>query len=531
MVFKRPYAFLIKYFKLINLILSVSLMYIIYKLNNLHTILNQIYRGSISNFSSLSSTYIGFTLYLLIFATILILVIMILLLKRKKKPMRDYVLGVIYCAIIIIYLFFVDNLFYQAGRSIVELTTLKLYSDISFIIVIPIFYFLLKYFVMGIGFNLKKFDFGKDILELKQEEQDNEEVEINFDKNTYKYKRKARKILREFKYYTLENKLIIRIIIIILGIALASFLLTLNIVFNKTYKIGQNFVAGQFGITINSVYETKYDLNNKEVRDDSKYVIANIKITNQGETKSFDFNTLRILFKDDYVYANNYFNEHFVDLGIPYDGQAIKQGETKNYIFIFKVPEDYYSKKYVIKFYDKNEYNDKQKRVISVYKTIKVKAVNLDKKRATKNKKLNETEILDKGSYGDSKITIKNYEFKSSYTYTHQVCDDNGVCSNRTDLIKSPNNNKVLLILDYELLLDKNYQISSYFKDDKVFFNNFLKVRYTYNGKKKILNVVDAIASNINNKVFLSVPYEIKNADNISLSFEMRNNRIEYVLK
>ena len=65
MVFKKPYAFFIKYFKLINLILCILNGFFIYKLNVLHNALDNVYFGKLTNYINMDSTYIGYLMYLL----------------------------------------------------------------------------------------------------------------------------------------------------------------------------------------------------------------------------------------------------------------------------------------------------------------------------------------------------------------------------------------------------------------------------------------------------------------------------------
>ena len=261
MVFKKPYAFFIKYFRLINLILSLLLIFITYKLNLLRQVVNNIYLGKVVNYSTLKSDYIGFRMYLLLFIVIAILVSIILLFIKKKKPLYDYLYCVIYLVFVFIYLISVSNLFLTLDESIVEITTLKLYTDISFLIMIPIIYFLIKYIMIVIGFNLKKFNFSKDIIELKQDEKDNEEVEVIFDKNTYKYKRGIRRWFREFRYYYLENKFLINIILcVVVGVIFIS-VFSVNMFNSNRVSVGRSFNAGTFNYKVGNVYETEYDLN------------------------------------------------------------------------------------------------------------------------------------------------------------------------------------------------------------------------------------------------------------------------------
>ena len=520
MVFKKPYAFLIKYFKLINLILVFLLSYICYKLGILRTVMSDIYSGDITNFSTLSSTYIGFKLYLALLITGVILVGIFLLLKRKDKPLKDYLFSLLYLGIIFIYLIFVSNVFVTLDETIIEQTSLKLYTDIAFLIIVPIIYFIIKFLLMAIGFNLHKFNFSKDILELKQEEKDNEEVEVVFDKNTYKYKRGIRKWFRELKYYFLENKFLITIIVGVVVIVLGVTLFSFNFLNSNKVRVGENFTAGTFQYKVVDMYETKYDLNNNVVKDDSKFVIASINVRNIGvESSSIDFKRIRLLYGEDYAYANNYFNKFFKDLGTPYNNEPIKSGDLKNYIFIFKVPSSYKSKKYILKFYDRVAVENEE--FVGSYKEIEISADSLDKDKIEKILKLNENTILNKKNYGNSNLTLTNYEIKSSYIYTE---------NEKTTIIRDKDINNVLLILDYKLELDDKEDLKKYFTNSKEFFDKFSTVEYTYNDRSKVVSNVNVLAD-VDNKVMISVPYEVQNATNIKFILNFRDTKIIFNLK
>ena len=520
MVFKKPYAFLIKYFRIINLLLVFLLIYIGYKLNLLRDVMGDIYSGDITNFSSLSSNYIGFKLYFVLFITVIILICIFLLLKRKDKPLKDYLFSLFYLFIIFVYLMFISSVFVTLDETIIEQTSLKLYTDIAFIIIVPIIYFVVKFFLMVIGFNLSKFNFSKDILELKQEEKDNEEVEVVFNKNTYKYKRGIRKWFRELKYYFLENKFLITIIVTIIGVVLGIVLFSFNFVNSNKVRVGESFNAGTFQYKVVNMYETLYDLNNNIVQDGSKFVIVSMNVRNiSAEASIIDFKRIRLLYNGDYVYANNYFNKFFLDLGTPYNNEPIKTGDLKNYIFIFKVPSTYKSKKYTLKFYDRLTVENEE--TVGSYKEINFSTSNLDKKCEEKILNLNENTIFNKKKYGNSNLTISNYEIKNSYIYTYD---------NKTSIIRDKDINNILLIIDYKLELDDVNDLSNYFTSSEEFFDKFTSVEYTYNGKVKVVNNINIVAET-DNKIMLSVPYEVQNASNINLVLNFRDVKIIYKLK
>ena len=520
MIFKKPYAFFIKYFRLINLFLVFLLVYLCYRLNVLRMVVNNIYLGKVTDYYSLRSTYIGFRMYLLLFIIIIFLTLIISLLYRKKKPLYDYLYNIIYLILVFVYLMSLSSVFLTLDKTIVEQTTLKLYTDISFLVIVPAFYFIIKYILIVIGFNLSKFNFTKDIIELKQEEKDNEEVEIIFDKNTYKYKRRFRRTLREFKYYFLENKLFIGIIcLVVVGVIFIS-LLSMNIFKSNRVNINKSFTAGGFYYKINKIYETKYDLNNNIVDKNYKFVIVNMNVkNNMRDASSIDFKRIRLFYGKEYIYGNNYYNNFFVDIGNPYDGEPLISNTMYNYNFIFKIPSSYKSSKYVLKLYDRIVYDNND--VKGSYKEIKASATNLDKKQSISNYNLKENIHFNKKRYGNSNITISNYEVKNSYIY-----DDNGI----TKIIRDKDINKVLLILDYKLELDKDKNMLNYFKTNKDFFDKFITITYTYNDNEKYYNNIKCI-DDVNDKVMLSVPYELLNAKKINLNLNFRDEKLVYILK
>ena len=87
--------------------------------------------------------------------------------------------------------------------------TVMLIRDIALMILVPQAIFLFVILGRTLGFNLKQFDFKKDLEELDIDSTDNEEVEVILGNNNYKYARFFRKSLRLTKYFFLENKLFV----------------------------------------------------------------------------------------------------------------------------------------------------------------------------------------------------------------------------------------------------------------------------------------------------------------------------------
>lgn len=512
MVFRKPYAFFIKYFRLINLILVLLMIYFGYRMNLLHKAINDIYMGRLTNYTNLDVDFIGFTMYFLLFLISIFIIVIIMTLKRKNKPYKDYLFNIIYNVFLVAYFLAMSNLFLKLNETIVELTELKLYTDISLLIIVPLLYFLVKYILIVIGFDLKKFNFAKDIVEMKQSDDDNEEVEVIFDKNIYKIKRGIRRYFREFKYYVLENRMFISIIGLVIVIIGVVSLFSINI-FNSN-KVSRNefFSIGGFSYKISNIYETKYDSNYNLIKDDSKFIVVNLNVRSLNDLgSSIDYKKIRVVYNEGYSYASNYYNKYFYDLGVPYNSEVIKSGENYNYILIFKVPSSYKSNKYTIKIND--GYGN--------YKELKCNAIKLDKNRSGKDVFLNENTVFNKKMYGDSSITINSYDIKSSYIYND---------GEKSVIVRDKDINKILLILDYKLNIDKEYSIYNYFKNDKDFFSNFVSIQYVYNDNEKVYNKVKALDIN-EGKVMLGVPFQVKEASSISLILNFRDSKLVYKLK
>ena len=512
MVFKKPYAFLIKYFRLINMILSSLLVFLCYRLNLLRIVLNNIYIGRETNYSLVQEKYIGFLMYFLVFLIAAILIIIIILLKKKKKPLNDYLYNIIYLAIILAYLLSVDNLLTTLDDSIVEQTTLKLFTDISFLVIIPIFYFILKHFLIVIGFNLKKFNFAKDIIELKQEEKDNEVVEIDFDKHTYKYKRFIRRKTRELKYYFLENRLFILIIVGVVILVLGLGLIGSNIFKTNVVSVNKSFTANGFSYNVRNVYDTIYDLNGKRIKNDTKFILVEAEIINlRSDTRILDLKTIRLFYNNEYTYATDYFNSYFNDLGNVYNRDNLINGQKNTYVLVFQVPDSIKSSRYKLKFYDKITYDKSE--VNGSYKELNIKSVNLDKPKT--EIKFNMYDTISIENLSGTELSIREYSLSNNYFSIEST----------NKIIKSGDINKTLLIMDYSLnIKDSNIL------DDEAFFNKYFILEYDINSNTKTIKNVE-VAGITDDKVMIKVPLEVTYSQSIRAKIIFRDKYYVATLK
>ena len=128
MVFKKPYAFLMKNFKIIHAILTIFSIYLIMRVNAILNFFNQYIKGSINKVYALE--YISNGYILVIILSIIICLVVLVLMKYKKKPSLLYTLLIaVYLAIgfVIGYANVGLNTLYE---SILSMKDLLLYRDI-----------------------------------------------------------------------------------------------------------------------------------------------------------------------------------------------------------------------------------------------------------------------------------------------------------------------------------------------------------------------------------------------------------------
>ena len=151
-----------------------------------------------------------------IFIIIVAILSIYYLLKYKEKPVKWYVVMIIYYIVLFIMLFWYSGIIASMSKTVLSAKMARVYRDVSIIIYLPQYIFVIFTVLRAVGFNLKQFNFQSDLKELEIKSEDNEEVEVGFELDGYKTKRFFRRFKREFSYYLIENKLMVSAVLIIL---------------------------------------------------------------------------------------------------------------------------------------------------------------------------------------------------------------------------------------------------------------------------------------------------------------------------
>ena len=183
MILRKPYAMLIKYFRVIHATLALILVFILFRTRTIHSFLvNHIKDSSnLRIYIDPSMTSIGITIYLAVLLSIAIFSMIFVLMKKKDKPVKFYLISVVFYSTLMVFLLLSNAEVIAISQSRASLQLARIVRDLM-----GLFYYLQFIFVFvsisrTIGFNIKKFDFQSDLKELKILESDNEEFELDFE--------------------------------------------------------------------------------------------------------------------------------------------------------------------------------------------------------------------------------------------------------------------------------------------------------------------------------------------------------------
>ena len=490
MIVRKPFAFLIKHFKAIHLFLFGLLVYVCYKYNGIVSFLRNYISTGNGRYDAVN--YINYTPIYIILGAIVVMAIIYYLMKYKDKPKKLYLFSIIgYIAVIILFIF-LFNYLRTFSSSIIEQKTLRLYRDISLMGLIFQYIIIVIMLIRGLGFDIKKFNFSKDIQELNIDLTDNEEVELVMGFDTNKTKFKIRRFFREFRYFIKENILFtglsLIVIVIILWIIVANYTSK-----NKVYKENEYFGV-DFNMLVNGSYLTKEDNSLKKLSvGSSSLLVVKFKISSNHSDVLNPDNFILSIYGKTYS-PNNKYCSSLKDIGKCYNKIKLTEQE-KEYIFVYLVDDNVLNKKIYLK-YDYGYLTNKNNSVIKV----RLNPDNIDDEETT-TKRINDTLGFNNSVIGDYKLKIEEYNISDNYEIN-------------ADITLMPTSNNTIIRLKVS--------------EGNDLIDNYALLKYTISGleytstMKKLYNDNDYSYYEVNNITY---------ADSIKLVLNSRHNNYEYILK
>lgn len=515
MILRKPYAFLMKHFKAINLVLLISIFICIYKVLNLYKFVKDyISTGIYNDTLTPISNYINGYLFLVLLVVIIVSSILFYLLKRKDKPFITYVYIIILMILSSILFIYVKNYFYEVEEFNRQMALL-----IRDLVLIDSFFYypiIIILIIRSLGIDLNSFGFYQDKEFLEADEVDREEIEVEITFDRDKHIRKIKNKLRHAKYFFLEHKVILSLIIIF-----TCFIGIYNFyhyfyVENKIYSQNETFTSNYYKISINNTYLTDKDYAGNVISTKNRFfIIVDVNIKNLIGNRNFDASNLLLYVDNNYYVPTTRFNSSFKDMGNVYEkNKVIYSGEEKKYILVYEVDKPTSNSNFLIKY---QEVLSKDNKLIRV--KIKVLDITGFKQRETAS--LNN--LLTVPIYDNNiiKFKILDYSISDTKKYIYESCFSYN-CPIYEGTLKA-SNGKTLLYLN----VDSDTSISNYLS----FIKSYGKLLYVIDGKEYTKNINLKVSKYRGNYVYIEVDNNIQNASYIELLFTIRTNQYKYILK
>ena len=530
MILRKPYKFLIKHFKLIHLLLFLPILYLIINTNRIYRFFNNYVTSgySYSSISNLAGSYINIFMYLAILLIIGVTITIYYLMRQKKKNTKLYIGFIIYYIILFVYLTVFHGILSDLEISKLSAEVSRTYRDFSFIIPLPQYFFAFYSIFRGLGFDIKSFKFEVDLKDLDIDEKDNEEFEFVLGVETYKYKRTARRFIREFRYYVLENKFIFTCLSVIAFLVITTTLYMHFYVYNKTYSENKTFSHSAFTINMTDSILTNVDYNGKTITKGKYYLVLQLEINNNSISKTkLDINNFRLQLKDGYIVPTLDRTDYFIDYGTPYHGENIKKEASEIYNIVYELNKEQVKSSYKLKILENIEY--KVGDLTAHYKILDIKPKKILEKAEAKNYQLTDEIDLSETVLGNSKIKVNNYEIKDNYIYSYELCTY-GSCRTLNDVISAGYSTKTkttLLILDINTTLDKEVPYAKAIKTINTFYENYFTVEL--DGTE--YTTKNVTPSNLKDKIVLQTTANISTVNNLKLLISIRDKIYKVNLK
>lgn len=532
MIIKKPYAFLIKNFRIIHGILFLMLTFLCIKSFAIYTFFSEYVKNHyFISTTNLASDYVTILMFIIDILAILVILIIYLVMNVKKKSNNFYLILVGYYAILFVYYVYMYFVLNDLSDSTLSVESVRVFRDIGIIICLPQLVLLTIVGSRALGFNIKQFEFKKDLEEMDIDTSDNEEVEITLGNDSYKIARFFRKSLRLSKYFILENKFFIILLssILILGI---SFKIMSNVT-KETMRYAENdyVIANLLEYQITNSYITNKNINNSVINKDKYYIIVETKVNNKvSQDITIDRESIRLQTEEDLLSPIMSMKNEFIDIGKLLKQNNILSGASEEFIVVFEIDKSQIQKDYILKIK-----NFDSSRILSdeQYKEIVIIPQDLNRETINGNYML-PAELDFKDTFLDgTKLLISEYNISDKFVENYTFCVANN-CSNGKYTI-SPSKNKgnlIVMKLKTNITFGEDKYINEYINSASDLLGYYSYISYQYMNETKQFKVNTIDTSYVNETYsYIEVPYELHNADKIDLNILIRGIKYTINLK
>lgn len=520
MVFRKPYALLIKHFKKIHIVLLVLCAFIFFKSMQLNSFLNEFINYlSYDPMVEPITKYASLLFYISIFVVIGISLSLLILLKKKEKPWKLYLVPVAGYIVTLFVFIWAQSYFASYDGELAKKTATTI-AGILMVGTIPQYATFIILFIRITGLDINKFSFKNDEEFLELEQSDREEFEVNVNIDKYAFKRKYKKVLRLATYFYEEHKLFMNIVFTVVGVFFIYSVINFGLA-HRTIKETNTLSANGYEITVNKSYYTNKDKKGKVLEKDSSFVVLNLTVKNNSIERSLNTSNFHIVSgRHDYTFTNSTYSNDFNDIGKPYSKRMFRKGETRTFAMIFKVDKKLNKDSFVLYYQEYKSGSNVYLRKLKLKLDDKSKIENVDVKNVGEDLKVTYPN-------GDEKsFTIDSFDFETSVNYNIDSCDSNDRCRVTSKNYNAKDGYKILKI-DFS---------SSDFEGKELidFSTNYGKIKYKDNDNlTRSIDIVNALNDKdyLGKVIYIRVPNNIKESKSVTLIYVLRNKKYLYNIK
>ena len=534
MILRKPYAFLIKNFRLFHVVLTLLLAYSIYRTNLILSFFNEyLHATEVMVGANVASGLFNFYLFIVPFIVILFSIILLSVLYNKKKPYLFYILMIVVSLFALgVYNFAYSRVLIMQS-NIVDVRTVSLVRDLlGFCLAAQTFAMVISC-VRATGFDIRKFNFVKDLQDLQIESVDNEEFEIDVDVDTDMIHRGIRRRFRFIKYVYVENQFMIHMTTL-LAIAIICFSIYFSLtVYRKVYRQGDTFATTNFIMRVDRAYITNQDYRGNILLDGEYFVIVDTRIKVNYVSQPFDTYSLDMMAGDEKFRPIVYYKDKMIDLGVNYIEQTITH-DFENYIFVFRIPAYLVQSKMVLRYV--NDIQLLANDLLPKYIRVALNPDVLGTQKETISYELGQSIDLTNTILNKGTVTLNSYDIASQFIVPYSFCVTDNECIPSIEYVKPSILNKydkTLLKITGTMELANNTFRQLYDLYD--FIDRFGVLKYELDGKMKTQRVLfrEITTSRLKdpNTFYIEVLEEVSRADKIILQFKIRDDVFEYRLK
>lgn len=519
MILRKPYAFLIKYFQRINLLLLLLVCFVFYKNVQLYQFAKDyvntgVYNTIIDPITNYTNGYV----YLAFILILVISVILAYLLRYKDKPYASYIVIFVVNVITLGFFIYTHNYFEYTAVKGFLLVASKVVKDLLFISLLPYFPLIFILLIRSIGIDLKSFGFheDKEFVEINEEDREEVEVEVGFDRD--RWVRRIKYSIRHFKYFFLEHKIILISLFCVL-VAVFGFIFYNNVyVKNRIYSMNEALRSNNYRITVNNTYLTDKDYTGNIVSEEGRYfILVDLKIQNLlNISRNFDIEKVLLFIDNDYYVPTTRFNSYFTDMGNLYDGGSIDPNDTTSYVLVYEINKPSSKANFLLKYQDLNSRDSKLIRV-------KIKVLDISTFKTKGNYNFKQEAVVPINENETAKFKLNTFEFLESVDYRYQQCEPYS-CPIYEKTVNAPKGYKILYLKgDYGVYSTKEFNS---------FLKKYGKLYYKKDGKYIQRKISFAVNRDYQGKhIYLLVPDEVANSEDLSLLFTIRTYQYFYKIK